>query len=58
MINFTPEEYRVKYDIYPSFDRLDFVPEERISALKLMFDSIGRSISDDKGDSLKINGKD
>lgn len=53
MINFTPSSERQNYDIYPSKDRINLIPDQKIKTLKETLKSIGRQIGQGRGDSLK-----
>ncbi|GAB4289000.1 MAG: [FeFe] hydrogenase H-cluster radical SAM maturase HydE [Ignavibacteriaceae bacterium] len=55
MPNFTPEPYRNYYLIYPNKNRIESVPDEMISSVKKLVNSLGRNIGVTRGDSLKQN---
>jgi biotin synthase len=54
MPNYTPSPYREQYQIYPNKMCLNDNPLGCKSCLQLQVESIGRRISDNRGDSLKI----
>ena len=53
MPNFTPLPYRENYQIYPKNKIIADYSEDYIVSLSVMIESIGRTISKSKGDSLK-----
>ena len=54
MPDYTPSPYRELYQIYPNKMCLNDNPVGCKSCLQLQVESIGRKISDSRGDSLKI----
>jgi biotin synthase len=55
MPNFTPSPYRQHYQIYPDKKCIGDDPLACGSCLKQMIQALGRTIAEDKGDSLKLS---
>lgn len=55
MPDLTPSPYRQLYQIYPDRKFVDDNPLNCMSILQLQIESLGRKVSDKRGDSLKFN---
>lgn len=56
MPNETPEKYRTLYQIYPNKKRTEVSSADFLQELRELAFSMGRVISDERGDSLKASG--